>query len=135
MTKKQKALLVLVALASVIAVVAIIVIKKQAPESKALVQSQETQQIESERLQSTSKEISQNSLPKEIKGKIVGITPTSIIIDQETGALTATFDLNSTPVFKRLNKIRASALDLKAGINVIAIIDQATNSAIEIILQ
>jgi hypothetical protein len=63
------------------------------------------------------------------------MSPTSLIIEQSTGALTVTFDLNKTPVFKGTSKAKASALDLKSGITVTATIDQATNSATEIIVQ
>lgn len=73
-------------------------------------------------------------LPAEIKGKIVGISPSSLVIDQPTGALTVPFNLNSTPVFKGSNKTKASALDLKAGTEVTAHVDTAINSAYEIII-
>ena len=73
-------------------------------------------------------------LPAEIKGKIVGISPSSLIIDQPSGALSVPFNLNSTPVFKGSNKTKASALDLKAGTEVTAHVDTAINSAYEIII-
>lgn len=137
MTQKTKAiiLIVIILVATVVAGVYYVRINKAEVKVTQQTASQNKSQDDKKPVSQNKEEVAQKQLPKEVKGKIVGMSATSIIIDQSTGALTVTFDLNKTPVFKGANKVKTTALDLKAGIEVSATIDQATNGATEIIIQ
>lgn len=130
----------MIAIMTIVIIVSYFLIKgkKQTPQSQV-----SSQQVETETQKQTPAESEvgnvqpdiQKPLPKEVEGKIVGITPTSLIIEQKTGALTVGFDLNGTPVYKGTKKAKASTLDLKVGVEVTAAIDQSTNRATEIMVK
>ncbi len=135
MTQKTKAiLLIVIVLLLTLGFLSYFIQKSKAPLPIEPIAIQQSQPVQT---QEQPQEIPavQKQLPKEVKGKIIGISPEAIIIDQATGALTITSDLNQTPVFKGVNKEKTSAIDLKAGINVVVSIDQSTNTAIEIVIE
>lgn len=83
---------------------------------------QQTQSAKNEQTQSP-EEVAQLKYPTEIKGKVVGMTSKSLIIDRPEGALEVGININ-TPVTSAQDK--KSIFDIVAGTTVIAQLDQAS---------
>ena len=133
MTNKQKSIIAIIV--SIAVIVMFIVIFQNKKSVSKTSQAPVVQTIETVKVDPVAKEqpVVQKVLPKEVKGQIVAMSPTFLIIEQATGALTVTFDINNTPIFK--GTIKTSALDLKAGVNVTAAIDQDKNIASKIMIE
>jgi hypothetical protein len=133
MQKRQRIILIVFLISSLVLIVFLLNSKNKnnTPTDKV---PAPTQQVQSAPKNETS--TSQKTLvTEEVSGPIVKIGLDSITINKPTGAVSIKFDLNSTPVFKGKNKVKASPLDLKAGISVSVTVNQETKTATEIVVQ
>ena len=76
-------------------------------------------------------------LPNEIKGEIVSLAEKILIVEQPTGALEIPYNINETPVFKEKGNLKEkiSSAELKLGASVTVHVNEAGDSASEIIIQ
>ena len=139
--KTKKTIIIIAASLSVIVliVVAMLAIKNKIQIDEKQTVSQEKQIGNGPQADPNSKIVfspeAKRPLPDELKGKIVGISPTSLVIDHPTGAYTVELDLNKIPVFKGAAKEKASALDLQVGITVAISVDKSTGIPTEVVIQ
>lgn len=142
MINRQKILIFLLVIVVIVGAIVIAQISKNQKNSMfetiqlfTAPEKQDSQAVQIDQETQEQQIIKQQVLPKEFRGKIVGMSPTSLIIDQESGALTVQFDINTTPIFKGEKKEKTSALDLKSGVEVMVNIDENTKAATEIVIQ
>lgn len=148
MTNKQKTILITAVVILISIVIITLIIKnrtqisyptKQTSVDEKQTVPQEDKKYNGPQAEPNSKIVfsqeAKKPLTDEVKGKIVGISPTFLIVDQPAGAFTVELDLNKIPVFKGDEKKKASALDLKTGVTVVVSVDKSTGIPTEVVIQ
>ncbi|MFH1428471.1 MAG: hypothetical protein ABIH39_01890 [Candidatus Margulisiibacteriota bacterium] len=107
---------------------------------KSKVQTIAPQQAQTNESQSNEQSVPEPAVikeffPEEITGRVVGMTSTSLIVDQPTGAIEVGIEVK-TPVFKieGSEKRAMSLVDIKAGIEITAKLNVRTGAVIEAVI-